>query len=117
MNLPKCDVCGEVVSLKDGVLSVSKAEIERYREAQEAFREKHRGEAFISVDEFLQHPSLVPWKWSHSRCVNGSAYEIEADRFNSLEKAMRWTLHLMGKNWFCCTNWRDVVTRLYPGVY
>ncbi len=116
MQLPKCDVCGEVVSLKDRVLSVSKAEIERYREAQEAFRNRHRG-PFIMVTEFLEHPGLVTWKWSHSRCVNGSAYEIEAERFDSLPKAMHWTLHLMGKVWFGCTNWRAVVTRLYPGIY
>ncbi len=117
MNLPKCDVCGEAVSVKNGVLSVSMAEIDRYRDAQDSFRGKHRGEAIVSADEFLQHPRLVQWKWCHSKCVTGSAYEIEAERFDSLPKAMHWTLHLMGKVWFSCTNWRAVVMRLYPGIY
>jgi hypothetical protein len=114
MELPKCDKCGRDVQLKDGVFSISFKEIRQVQEAEEQFKKRHTS-PLLHVSEVMAFPGRVPWVWHHYGCnMNGSSYEIEADRFNTISKAMGWTLHLMGKNWFEFTNWRNVIERFYP---
>ncbi|MGA2463713.1 MAG: hypothetical protein ABSH06_05095 [Thermodesulfobacteriota bacterium] len=117
MELPKCDVCTREVKIEEAVLSISFREIREVQEKREEFKKNHPS-PFLDVREVMAFPGRVPWVWHHYGCnVNGSSYEIEADRFDSVTKALRWTLHLMQKNWFEFTDWRNVIERFYPECY
>jgi hypothetical protein len=107
-------VCGQEVEMKDGILSISFKEIRDIQEREAAWKKAHPGPV-LEVREVLAFPSRVQWTWHHCKCsVKGSSYEIEGKRFDTVEKALHWTIHLMGKNWFQFTNWRSVIARFYP---
>ena len=114
MQLPKCDTCGKEVKIKEGVLSISFRKIREIQDKQEEFKKRHPG-PLLNVCEVMAFPSRVPWIWHHCGCnMNGTSYEIEGNRVDTIEKAMGWTLHLMEKNWFEYTDWRGLISRLYP---
>jgi len=114
MQIPRCDVCGQEVEMKDGSLSISFKEIRDVQEREAAWKKAHAG-LFLDVGEVMAFPVRVPWTWHHCKCsVKGSSYEIEGSRFDSVEKVLHWTLHLMEKNWFEFTDWRTVIERFYP---
>lgn len=115
MEIPKCDVCGKDVQLSDGILSISFRTIRQVQEKREEFKKNHPGPV-LTVGEVMAFPPCVSWIWHHANCNNadGSSYEIEGDRFDTHEKALHWTLHLMEKNWFRFTDWRGVIEKFYP---
>jgi hypothetical protein len=85
---PPCDRCGKPVNKRSGVLSI-------------------RPEWWAS------------WLWSHGKCrPRRNLYWIEAERFDTLDKVLAWTLHLSEKMWFRASNWRETVKRFYnvPGA-
>jgi hypothetical protein len=114
MQLPKCDLCGRDVQLKDGVLSISFREIRAVQSAEDEFRKAHSGPV-LDARDIADFPDKVAWKWRHYWCDPGEfSYDIEWLRFNTIQLALHWTLHLMAKNWFQFTNWRSVIERFYP---
>lgn len=113
MELPKCDVCGVQVKIEEGVLSISFITIREVQEKREEFKKNHPGPV-LTVGEVMAFPERVPWRWHHFGCNVDGSYSIEATRFDTIEKAMHWTLHLMEKNWFEFTDWRGLISRLYP---
>lgn len=113
MQLPQCDVCGKQVQLKDGILSISFREVREVQEAHERFKRDHTNPVF-HVSDLLTLPERVHWKWHHSKCNGQSSYWIDACRFDTVEKVLQWTIHLMDKTWFQLTDWREVIHRFYP---
>ncbi len=114
MELPKCDVCGKRVELKDGILSISFRKVRELPDQKIKWEKAHPG-PILTVGDVMAFPLRVSWVWHHFICnVDCSSYEIEADRFDNHEKALHWTLHLMEKNWFRFTDWRNVIDRFYP---
>lgn len=80
---PPCDRCGKPVSKRSGVLSI---------------RPERR----------------ASWLWSHGKCRRRrNLYQIDAERFDTLGKALDWTLHLSEKMWFRLSDWRETVKRFY----
>jgi len=116
MQLPKCDLCRQMVQLKDGVLSICFNEILEVEHIRKRWEEDHP-DLILHVRDFLTYPDQADWKWQHSKCDVDSSYQIEAARLDNIEKVLHWTFHLMGKNWFQFTDWRKAILRLYPGIY
>ena len=113
MEFPKCDICGGDVSRENGVLSISFREVREVQQAHQEFDKKHSG-CVLHVSDFMTLPERVHWKWAHSKCNSQSSYQIEASRFDMVEKALHWTVHLIDKNWFEFTDWREVIHRFFP---
>lgn len=112
--VPICDLCGQEVNLSEGILSISFKEVRAVQEAREAWHKEH-SQLLTSSMDLLTFPDRACWVWHHCRCdPSSSSYEIDGSRFNTVGKALHWTLHLMGKTWFEFTNWRHTVGRFYP---
>jgi hypothetical protein len=113
MELPKCDVCGEDVTIEEGLISISLKKTLEVQEKREDFKKKYPG-PILHVGDVVTFPPSVPWVWHHNTCNSDGSYSIEATRFDDLRKALHWTIHLQGKTWFKDTNWRNVIHRFYP---
>ena len=113
MQLPRCDICGGNVQLKDGILSISFREIRDFQNQEVGWKKNHPGPV-LEMGELVTFPNRVPWIWHHIDCNTDSSYSIEAIRFDSIRKALHWTIHLQDKTWFRNTDWREVIHRLYP---
>ncbi len=113
MQIPRCDVCGKEVQLGDGVLSISFQKVREVQDQKAKWEKAHPGPV-LNVGDVLASPPCVSWTWHHCKCNVSGCYEIEASRFDSIEKAMQWTIHLMEKNWFKFTDWRGVIEKFYP---
>lgn len=88
-------------------------EIREVQNKKEEFKKNHPGPV-LTVGEVMAFPHRVSWVWHHFGCNTDSGYDIEATRFDTLRKALHWTIHLQDKTWFQDTNWRDVIHRFYP---
>ena len=114
MQLPKCDLCGKKVELKDGILSIPFKEIRDREEKAREFKKTHP-EPVLHISEFLNYPDKIQWNWQHKKCCSeDGSYSIEATRINDLRKALHWTIHLSDKTWFKDTDWREVIHRFFP---
>lgn len=113
MQLPRCDVCGREVELKKGILSISFKKIWDVQDQQTEWKVNHPG-SVLEVGEIMAFPQRINWVWHHITCHTDSSYSIEAIRFDSIRKALHWTIHLQDKTWFKNTDWRGVIHRLYP---
>ncbi len=115
-TLPVCDKCKQTVSLNEGMLSVFYKEVQGHEEKVKLYEQKHTEKSGIqitSLKSLLEYPDAVKWHWGHPKCMPDSMYEIEISRFDNVDKALDWTLHLMEKDWFASTNWRETVERFY----
>lgn len=104
MGWPPCDVSGEPVDRRSGVLSINPPDPPRL--------------VSLSVVEFedlmATEPDIEKWLWSHARCSpDANVVWIEAERFDTLGKMFDHTLHLAEKLWYQATNWRETVLRFY----
>jgi hypothetical protein len=114
MQVPNCDECGKNVKLKDGILSIPFQKVREVQDQRGRWEKTHPGPV-LTVGDVVTFPPRVSWGWHHASCnANGSSYEIEGTRFDTIEKAMNWTLHLMEKNWFEFTDWRSVIEKFFP---
>ena len=105
---------GPVLKHKDAALFISFKDIQETQDRVTAWRAKHT-EPILSAGDIMTFPDRLPWKWAHYGCDDSTGvYQIEGDRFNSLQKAIAWTLHLMTKNWFEFTDWASTVRRFFP---
>jgi hypothetical protein len=109
---PPCDVCGQAVRLSEGMLGVDKAELERFETKNAKWEQEHPGD-IIKYEEIMTSPESVKWHWGHVRCIPDTMYEIEANSFGTVSKALGWTLHLMEKDWVSNTNWNETVRRFH----
>ena len=114
MQLSNCDVCGKDVEVKDGVLSISFKKIRDVQQQRAEWEKNHRT-PLLKASELMSFPDCVPWIWHHSRCnFDGTSYDIEGTQFDTPAKALRWSIHLIEKNWFQFTGWREVIHRFFP---
>ena len=118
MPLPSCDKCGMTVTPQEGVIAISKVEMEVAEAEGRAWELAHQGKA-ISLDEMLTGPEPAKWQWGHQACIpDDGGYSIDAARFDSLGKTLDWTLHMMEKRWLQYTDWATLVRRVHdvPGA-
>jgi hypothetical protein len=111
-----CDVCEKEIS-KNGSIVVDFNELHRYEEEKDEWNRKRENKTILEPQDLLAHPESVKWKCVHDSCVPDSQqYIIEFDRFDTVEKAFHWTLHLMDKTWFHRTDWRAAIDKFFPEI-
>ena len=114
MKLPRCEACGKPVTKATACLWYSLGEGRQRREAIDANLGEHTDEhGFIPGDALLRSPDAAPWHWTHLKCGQALAYEIEATRLDTLGKVIEWTFHLGEKSWFELETWADAIRRLH----
>ncbi|RJO61139.1 MAG: hypothetical protein C4542_07165 [Dehalococcoidia bacterium] len=111
---PKCQMCGESVTTEDGMLTIARDDIDRFRNAVAAHGLKYAVELEIPPDPKKIHwsdfPKNAPWHWGHRNCLTEGFYSIPYGRFDTIEKVLSWTLHLMeNHDWLDDTNWTVAV--------
>ena len=112
MDWPVCDICGEEVTTSNGFIDIDKHEVENSESARHAWDQEHSGR-LQSFAESISAPEPAKWQWGHLNCITGEMYQITADRFDTLGKALDWTLHLMEKGWLEETDWGAFVRRVH----
>ena len=114
---PPCELCHKPVTIKTGVLIVASGDLEKYEEELAEFDKKHPydadGSRLLKLGEGEGPPARVRWMWGHSKCLPSEMYDIGAQRIDSVDKALAWTLHLMEKTWFVHTNWEASIRQLF----
>jgi hypothetical protein len=115
-----CDGCGEPATPRESVLAVDYDAINDYEEVKARWKAQHEPDdqryRVITAAQLMEYPHAVRWWWGHVRCVPFNRYyDIDAERMQTLDELMSWTLHLMGTKsaWFRHTNWEVTVRRLY----
>jgi len=110
---PTCQVCGKPVSTEQGILTVYENELHEYEGQHLEWEKKHpldeNGARLLSGKDMAELPDMVEWHWGHAHCFSTSGYEIEYSRFDTIPKALSWTLHLMEKRWLEFTTWESAV--------
>ena len=118
-----CEICyRSIPSIREGRIWISYVRIEARERELGAWREANplTPMSTVTVDQIMQFPALIQWVWGHADCPDpdgDSLYWIEAARFNSVPKALDWTLHLMGKSWIQHTDWVALIRRLHSVPY
>lgn len=72
----------------------------------------------VTVDDLLRAPQPAKWHAEHDRCATGArdAYAIAVERISTLDDALSWTLHLMGKTWIQRTDWAPFIRKQLPAA-
>ncbi|MFC1926789.1 hypothetical protein ACFLWV_03465 [Chloroflexota bacterium] len=115
---PPCVICGKSVTTADGILAIKYSEIWQYEKEMDLWEQEHprdeNGNRILAPSDLSSHPLRVRWHWGHINCItDADVYDIGADTFDTIGKALRWTLHLMEKPWILNTNWAATVRRFY----
>ena len=108
---PECEVCGKAASTKDGYLRITWADINAL--SRMVHDEHKRVSRAVKLEHIVGREERPYWQWGHMACLEGDDYWIAADRIDTLEKAMAWTLHLLEKGWFPASDWERAIRRLY----
>jgi hypothetical protein len=114
-----CDACGEPIADDEGYITVNYAEIHAYDRWNEEFDEKQRAKAkgglvMYRLSELNGMPEPARWRKLHQRCdpdPESTDYWIGIERIRTRPEVLRWTAHLLGKNWIQSTTWRDILHR------
>jgi len=105
-----CDYCGGPIEDRKGCLEVFFSDIHSYRHAQQEWQQVH-GDGPHTISQLLQLPSHVPWRLHHYTCnphrVDG--YDIDVAKVRTWRDLVRWTAHLLEKNWLALTDWHQVI--------
>ena len=113
MNWPTCDKCGKAVQTPEGAIAISTRNARSTKEALRSWEQSHDGQA-VSVTEMRSYPNPAKWLWGHQSCIpNDADYSMNADKFDSSEKALSVTLHMMEKQWIPYTDWIAFVRRTH----
>lgn len=114
MKLPACDICAQPVTIDDGSIWVSSNLISMRQDAVRAWSEANPSLAH-DMATLMTIPEKVEWRWGHRNCSDpdGDDYSFAAKRFDSVDRALGWSLHLFSKTWIHDTNWELFVRRLH----
>ena len=107
-----CDVCGRPVEDGCGSLYVRFSDLQEKRRAKAEWQDaREPGQAF-DIGTLLQMPGPAPWSIHHVSCQpadDADGYHISVETVRTWRDLVRWTAHLMEKNWLPDTNWQSVL--------
>lgn len=104
-----CDLCGRPVENGCGSLYVSFGELHAHRHAMADWKSANEPGAALNIVAMLHLPGPAPWRIHHDTCRPaevGDGYHIDIERVRTWRDLVRWTAHLMEKNWLPDTDWR-----------
>lgn len=106
-----CDTCGRPVEDGDGALYVSLAAIRQNRAEQAEWEKTRPRHGAMDVATLMMMPRTIPWHIHHDRCAptTEDVYDICVERVRTWRDLVRWTGHLMGKNWLASTSWASLI--------
>jgi len=123
---PACGVCGRPVSTSDGILTIMLEELNQQTEAIQRWEEEHySGRPMLvpqsnilvtepmTLREVLSRPDYARWQWGHRECLPDGMIHVEAAEFDTLGKALDWTLNMWDRAWIGYSDWPDTVRRLH----
>ncbi len=114
---PDCAKCGKPVSMAGGGLGINRSRSSRRQIGIDRWSEEQRDEDGVELLS-PDGPEPEPWVIGHSACYPDADYWIDAGRFDTLGKALSWTLHLSEKVWLNWMAWETAVRRIHrvPGL-
>ena len=74
------------------------------------------GSVNIPLAELSAHQPgrALVWRAQHDACLASSdVYGVDVDYLRDDRGILRWTLHLMEKNWFADSTWRGVIAAAF----
>lgn len=113
-----CDVCQEPIEDDRGYITLSYADLGRYRRGVKAFderiAEKYPGPLkCYPISELLHHyPELAHWRVLHRKCdpnLQSDDYWISVERIRTAAELVHWCAHMLGKNWIQDTTWTEIL--------
>jgi hypothetical protein len=120
-----CDVCRAPVWDGDGYLTISDADIRRWKdlnrqwdeELDRRFPGKDEWRVYSFADPMLPPLDAIPrWRTLHGRCdpePQTNDYWIGMERIREVSQVLSWTAHLIeSKEWLPETDWDDVLRRV-----
>ena len=118
LGWPPCDVCGERVDPRDGLLSIDQVAAGARLRGRQRWAAEHaegfEGARLFSPGALTASPEPIPWWWTHNRCMPApNTYGIAGTRFDSMSMAMAWTFHIMEKVWFDPRAWESAIRRFW----
>lgn len=117
-----CDGCGKQVRPESGYFEVSNAAVAAVEQGEKSWRQRYAsgsGLVVCSIDELNEYPERAPWKVWHRKCdptPRDAAYFVDLERCTTAADLLRWTAHLIEKDWVVkSTNWADFIVRVIGG--
>lgn len=117
-----CEVCGNPIkNPATATISVCYKQLRKYERKRKAWEDKNV-EDYGGLQAYrlgADCPERIEWAIAHEAC--GCPYHPEGcdeywfycSRFDTYDKVLGWTLHLMEKVWFMATDWETLIRRLY----
>jgi hypothetical protein len=106
-----CDGCMRPVADGDGALYLNFGELAESRRAKEQWDTSRDPSGRLDIVSLLLLPGLASWHIHHDACrpEGADGYDIAVERVRTWRDLVRWTAHLMEKNWLPHTNWRSLL--------
>lgn len=109
-----CEACKAAVVNGEGYIHVSHDTVNATERAYRDFERRESGKA-VTLDSLLALPDPARWRVHHVRCdpePDSADYVIEVHRARTHAQLLRWTAHLMGKEWLRYTDWDELIDRM-----
>jgi hypothetical protein len=102
-----CDTCGRPVENGDGALYVRLADIRDYQWARKEWESTRSVDGLLDMPTLLMMPRSIPWLIHHNACASSDedVYDICVEQVRTWRDLVKWTSHLMSKNWLASTTW------------
>lgn len=115
-----CDACHRPIANGKGAVFVRYSERKAYRDGQVELKRKgkvvgpKRGRHLVltSLADLMEAADPAPWWAMHHKCdptPGDCAYWFDVARIRTVLDVLRWTHHLLEKNWLGETDWRDLI--------
>lgn len=108
-----CDVCQKPVTGRTGYLIATWRDIHK-AEVQRAEWKRVNPGPTITGTALQTYPAPARWHIYHRDCdpTPDEGYFIDAYRTDDALQLLKWTAHLMGKDWLQHTDWDQLIRRL-----
>jgi hypothetical protein len=106
-----CEGCRQPFT-SAGCLWISFAEIHRASNQDAEWHEAHPAGEAVDITTFLTLPGDAVWHAHHDRCMpdeGRDSYDISVEQIRTWAGLVRWTAHLMEKNWLPVSDWDGVL--------
>lgn len=113
---PNCAVCGEAISVQDGLLNMRENPNYEQWKAEKAAREAEGPVVYDITDDIPAEQYEREWWWAHEGCGDEGRYPIHLARIDTPEKALGWVVHLSEKSWFEIAPFADEILKAFPGL-
>lgn len=113
-----CADCNELIADGEGGAGVDVLRVMDVARAIEAWEDDHRdedGTVSFNVMGSDQPPDPVGWAVQHTECARfeGQEYVVPVEHLRDPWELVRWTAHLMEKNWLPYTDWDSLLQAAY----